>query len=557
MNDASRKALQTLAGILCGATACLFLACTLNVAGSATEGGNVEVAGVIVDSNGRPVKGADIVLRSSNFLKDTSGAVPPRNIAADVVTDNNGHFSIDSIYAGEYCITASSGDSLAVLIKFGAKPSDTVFLDTTPLAPSAEIKGTVVCQGATVSAMFVQVYGLDKIARVDNATGAFRLFSVPAGAFRLQVLTSSSQFTPLVIPDVFCAQGEKKTLDTITIASFGNENYSLWANTASVTVNTTASGANVSGTVANFPLLVRLRSPAFTFGQFQTDGHDVRFANRKGKHLPFEIERFDPYGGIADIWVLADTIQANDTTTFTMYWGNPNAVAHSFSTMVFDTAFGYASVWHCNDMALNDRIDATYNANSALPLTNYEGDEGTYGIIGGCDSLDDNDDRLKAQNIDVKAEITIDMWVNICEPTTGLRQYFLSKAASSHGKAPVFGLLYNEKGELAMNISAGNKADSISGGPVPMNAWCYVAGTYDGAILKVYVDGVLQNAKAVTGMVDSTWNNVYIGYFDKLSQKLHGKIDEVRVRRNAVTADWIKLTYENQKGNATMVKIGK
>jgi hypothetical protein len=556
MNRIVRKAFFSVLAILIGAGACLYIFCTLNVAGSVTEGGNVEIAGVIVDSLNHPVQGASIVLRPSNYLKDTSGTVPPRNVAADAVTGQDGHFLIDSISAGQYCITASKGDSLAALITFGVQPTDTHdTLDTAALATAAVINGTVINQSAVKSAMYVQMYGLEKIARVDSATGSYRIPAVPEGSYRLQVLISSPKYSPVVVPDVSCQRGESKTVDTITIAPFTDENYALWPYHKTLQLNTTATGANVAGSVVDFPVLVRLSAPAFTFNQFLPDGHDLRFANSSGVHLPFEIERFDPYAGVADIWVLVDTVKGNDSTTITMYWGNISAAAQSLASLVFDTAFGYRAVWHCNDRALNPRMDATVNGFNALP-DGYEGDEWTYGLIGGCDSVDDNDDKLKAPSINAGSALTLSMWVNSYGWTSSNREFCIAKAGMTAGKQPLYSLLINENKELAMNITTNGRADSVSGGLVQLDRWYFITGTYDGTAIKVYLDGTLLKSKPVSGSIDTSISNLYIAYFDKLSQKLHGKFDEVRIMGTAASADWIRLNYENQKTNSTLVKFG-
>jgi hypothetical protein len=550
MDRRIRKAFFSVLAILTGASACLYIFCTLNVAGSVTEGGNVEIAGLIVDSTGNPTPGALVSVRPRNYVKDTTGNVLLRSVAADVVTAGDGSFHIDSIVAGDYCISATKGESLAVMARFGVLSADT-FKDTLVLARTAEINGIVLNQSTLAVPIYVQVVGLERIAKVDSASGAYRIPLVPAGDYKLQVVASSSDFIPLVVPDVTCLQGEKKLVDTISIAPFFNENYALWPNSKTIMLNTTAAGANVAGTVANFPVLVRLRAPAFTFSQFLPDGHDMRFANSKGAHLPFEIERFD---SVADVWVLVDTIKGNDSTAIIMYWGNMNAAAQSLASVVFDTAFGYRAVWHCNDRALNERLDATCNGFNALPNA-YEGDEWTYGVIGGCDSADDNDDKLKAPDIDAGAALTLSMWVNSYEWTSSLRQFCIAKAGPVTGRQPLYSLMINENQELAMNVTANGRADSVSGGSVALNRWCFITGTYDGSALKVYLDGTLLKSKPVSGAIDTSKSNVYIAYFDKLSQKLHGKFDEVRIMRTAASADWIRLNYENQKTNGTLVKF--
>ncbi len=542
--------------LFCGG-ACLYLECTTNLAGSVTEGGNVEVAGIVVDGAGNAIAGAQVSIRPSDFLKDTSGKTPSRNVSANAVSDSKGKFLLDSIDPGEYCIAAASGDSLAVLVRVSLlKPGDTS-LAPARLIPAATIEGTVVDQNGVANATYVRAYGLDRIARVDSATGRFALSVIPAGTYQLRIDVSSPLYTPVAVPNVACASGGNTNLDTIAIAPFYGENYALWPYSSTVKLNTTSSGAQVTSTIAGFPVLIRLRAPAFAFGQCLPDGRDLRFANSKGVHLPFEIERFDPNAQIADVWVLVDTVKGNDSTVISLYWGNANAVMQSSSGTVFDTGLGYTAVWHLNDKALNDRRDATFNGNNAVPAPGtYEGDEWTYGLIGGCDSLDDNDDHLVAPSINAGAALTVSMWINMYELTASHMQYFIGKAGAVAGRPPLYSLMLNESNQLAMNVTVKGRPDSLSGGSLSINSWYFVAGTYDGTTLKVYVNGALAGSKAVSGRIDTSSTNLYIGYYDRDSQKLHGKIDEVRMLRISESADWIKLCYENQMPNSTFGMFG-
>ncbi|HUI91903.1 MAG TPA: DUF2341 domain-containing protein [Chitinivibrionales bacterium] len=554
MDRALCKAFSSVLALLTGAGACFFLHCAVNLAGSVTEGGNVEIAGLIVDSLGNPAAGALVSVRPRNYVKDTGIAVLQRSVAVDVVTESNGRFRIDSIEAGDYCLSATKGESLAVMARFGVPPADT-FRDTLVLGRAAQISGIVVNQSALSVPIYVQVVGLDRIAKVDSASGAYQIPLVPAGDYRLQVVASSSDFVPLVVPDVNCQQGQNTLVDTIAIAPFSSENYGLWPNAKVITLNTTAAGANVAGTVTNFPVMVHMTAPTFTFNQFLSDGHDIRFANSKGRHLPYEIERFDPYAGIADVWVLVDTVKGNDSTAITVYWGNLNAAAQSLASVVFDTALGYQAVWHLNQRALNERLDATDNGYNAQP-EGYEGDEWTYGLIGGCDSVDDNDDHLMAPSINAASALTLSMWVNSYEwnPSSN-REFCIAKAGSATGKPPLYSLMINENRQLDMTVTTNGKPDSVGGGSLTLNNWYFIAGIYDGNAIDVYINGALVASKNVSGAIDTSGSNTTIAYFDKISQKLHGKIDEVRIMKLAASADWIKLNYENQRPGSTFVRF--
>ena len=85
-------------------------------------------------------------------------------------------------------------------------------------------------------------------------------------------------------------------------AAFSQENYGQWTHYKAVTVNTTSTGANVTGTVANFPLLVRLTSAnADVFTQALTGGADVRFSDSTGTtHYKYEKERWNATTQVAE-----------------------------------------------------------------------------------------------------------------------------------------------------------------------------------------------------------------------------------------------------------------
>ena len=110
------------------------------------------------------------------------------------------------------------------------------------------------------------------------------------------------------------------------VTTLAQDDYSTWQYSTKVSINTTSGGANVTGDVPNFPALVRLTSTNFTFAQANANGSDIRFSKADGTHLPYEIERWDGTGQLAEIWVLVDNILGNNNQQFIiMYWGKASA----------------------------------------------------------------------------------------------------------------------------------------------------------------------------------------------------------------------------------------
>ena len=66
------------------------------------------------------------------------------------------------------------------------------------------------------------------------------------------------------------------------------------------------------------------------------------------------------------------------------------------------------------------------------------------------------------------------------------------------------------------------------------NTWYHVAATYDGASMKIYINGVLDASKSQTGSVSS--NGAFnVGYLYNTSRNFNGKVDEVRVWKRALS----------------------
>jgi hypothetical protein len=139
--------------------------------------------------------------------------------------------------------------------------------------------------------------------------------------------------------------------------------FSAWAHSADFRLNT--GGVDLAADVADFPVLIRLDSSNFPFEQVKSDGSDVRFAGPGDEPLALEIERWDAARRRAEVWVRVPLLRARtDTASIRMYWGNPQATQGSDGRAVFDTAAGYAGVWHLQGDRIADAAGANPDGNS-------------------------------------------------------------------------------------------------------------------------------------------------------------------------------------------------
>jgi hypothetical protein len=340
------------------------------------------------------------------------------------------------------------------------------------------------------------------------------------------------------------------------------EDYSSWAHTKVITLNTSATGANVAGSVGGFPVLVRLTSAhAEIFTQAKANGADIRFRRLPGPSLPYQIERWDSAGQSADIWVRLDTVMGNNSTqTFNIYWGKTSAGDSSNGAKTFDAAGGYQGVWHFN----NSVNDATVNAIHGV-------DEGTSDIVGAVGRGRDfnGSSRITLGNNPLMSSgdadrFTVESWANWSSIGTGgtdryrciinhgttnnADQFFLyARNPSAGGVDPHYSFGYYTGSSSNAALGYGIAADA--------GVWTHVSGVYDGNEWRVYRNGVLAATAAKSGSPVNSAADWVIGAWGT-SRNFLGGLDEIRFSNKVRSDDWLKLSYETQKSGATALTFG-
>lgn len=76
--------------------------------------------------------------------------------------------------------------------------------------------------------------------------------------------------------------------------------------------------------------------------------------------------------------------------------------------------------------------------------------------------------------------------------------------------------------------------------PLPVDRWSDVAVTYDGAKLRLYVNGRQASSRATTGTIQTPSNPLWIGGNRPYGEHFHGLIDEIRVYDRALSGNEIR-----------------
>jgi hypothetical protein len=94
----------------------------------------------------------------------------------------------------------------------------------------------------------------------------------------------------------------------------------------------------------------------------------------------------------------------------------------------------------------------------------------------------------------------------------------------------------------------------MAGSVLAANTWSHIAGTYDGATVKLYVNGALAGSQAVTGNILTSTGALRIGGNAVWGEYFAGLIDEVRVYNTALTQIQIQADMNTPIGNSLVLQ---
>jgi len=137
-----------------------------------------------------------------------------------------------------------------------------------------------------------------------------------------------------------------------------------WSYRKQLTIDTTPKGANIAEAAGRVPVLIRLHTGNFSFGDAQDNGNDIRFVGSDDKTpLPFHVESFDPLLGVAAAWVDIPDFPAGSAKQIWLYYGNKKAPPAADIAGTFDA--DYTLVFHFDDGAGAPPKDKTAYGNNA------------------------------------------------------------------------------------------------------------------------------------------------------------------------------------------------
>jgi len=316
-------------------------------------------------------------------------------------------------------------------------------------------------------------------------------------------------------------------------------------------------------TQTNFPVLISgtypfLKTVANGGKVSNSNGYDILFTTDSTgtTKLNWEVERYNPATGELVAWVKANLSPATDTRIYIQY-GDP-AISTFQGNISATWNSSYAAVYHLKNGTTLSAADATSNANNGTIV----GATATSGQIEGAASLSGAPQYINAGNgasIGLTGNMTIEAWVN----PTDYSNYsgIAGKTSGTYGFPKPFDFYLTQNTGIPQlyrgNGTMGNYSNVAGTAAPATGVWSHIVVTISGNTVTHYLNGVVNGSGTLSaaGAGANGTESLFIGSRNDFATRFKGKMDEVRLLNAALSADWVRTSYNNQSSPSTFYTI--
>ena len=179
---------------------------------------------------------------------------------------------------------------------------------------------------------------------------------------------------------------------------------------------------------------------------------------------------------------------------------------------------------------------------SEVTVTNNGATVDSNGKIGSCYSFDTGKYITVTKPVALTKEIAYSCWVNISSWNSITYDCILSLSTGTNWRDSRATLCRNGGStNLTWNIADGSSQIQVnSNTSLSLNTWYHIACTYDGAKLRIYINGVEDNSVSTSFVPNYSSAKLYIGSWNGNRYNLKGRLNDVRVYNHCLSAKEVK-----------------
>jgi glucose/arabinose dehydrogenase/PKD repeat protein len=175
----------------------------------------------------------------------------------------------------------------------------------------------------------------------------------------------------------------------------------------------------------------------------------------------------------------------------------------------------------------------------------------TGGKYGGALSFDGVNDWVTvadSNSLDLTTGMTLMAWVNPAALTGRWRTVLFKEGGPGSMDYSLYAA--DDAVKPVGQVYIGGEQNALGAAALPLNAWSHLAVTYDGAVLRLYVNGASAGTKSIAGQITPTTGALRIGGNNIWAEWFQGAIDEIRIYNRALTQAEIQTDMNTPVGPA-------
>ncbi len=428
---------------------------------------------------------------------------------------------------------ASDNDLCGAVVRFDASASDTCG------------SATVVCQPASDSIFPVGTTSVACTATDAAGNTNACAFAVTVLDQQAPVIICSSNLTATALPDqttalvgFTVAATDNCGSPTVVCAPPSGSAFPVGATTVECSASDVAGNTNTCSFTVTVEAGCALHTASALTSLVKTVGESVVFTTEVAGVGPFTFVWRHDGAVVPDVTgnsLAIGSVKSADAGAYCVEVTGPCGSVTNCTTLAVIDPFDACLIshWKFDEGASVAALDAA-NGNRGTLVNGPVRTPGRFGDALRFDGVNDHVNVPDSHSLDVSNKFSISLWFKPSEllnARSGRKDIFAKYAA--------YWLIMNfptNDGRLAFALNTGGEIVKSRTDSWQADRWYHAAATYDGAMMKLYVDGVLEGAGATTALPANTIYPLQIGGDTFLSRYFPGCIDDARLYGCALTA---------------------